>query len=161
AEELALEERLRHRGAVLPDEEALATVRAVVDARRDELLADAGLALDEDRDARVHHLLELLEELPHRRALADDLRRAASLAAGAGSGRGRLGEVVPFFRAPPGGPEPFGGPRVGARGGGVGGEDRHDLEVAAREDAGRPAVVDLDDPEDLLALPERDPERGA
>src|SRR5690606_3139612 len=78
----ALEERLGHRRAVLPDEEAIATVRAVVDARGDELFADARLALDEDGDARVDDLLELLQQLFHRRALADDLRRSVLLAPG-------------------------------------------------------------------------------
>jgi hypothetical protein len=49
AEELALEQVLRHRGAVLADEELVAPARAVVHGGGDELLADAGLPLDEHR----------------------------------------------------------------------------------------------------------------
>ena len=48
------------------DEELVAPARAVVHRGGDELLADAGLALDEHRDARVDDLVELLEERAHR-----------------------------------------------------------------------------------------------
>src|SRR5205814_8736828 len=52
AEELALEERLRQRRTVDGDE-GLAGPRARrVDAARHQLLAGAGLALDQDRDRR-------------------------------------------------------------------------------------------------------------
>src|SRR6185503_18901082 len=48
AEELALEQALGERRAVLRDEELVAAPGAVVHGRGDELLARAGLALDED-----------------------------------------------------------------------------------------------------------------
>jgi hypothetical protein len=69
-EELALEQVLGHGRAVLRDEELVLAARLVVHGAGDELLARAGLALDEHRDARVDHLAELLEELPHRSALS-------------------------------------------------------------------------------------------
>src|SRR6185436_11595342 len=80
-EQLALEEALRHRRAVLPDEELVAPPRAVVDGRGDELLAGAGLALDEHRHARVDDLVDLLVERTHRVALTDDLLARAAAAA--------------------------------------------------------------------------------
>ena len=59
-------------------EELPAPARAVVHGGGDELLSDAGLALDEHRDARVDHLRQLIEQRAHRRAVADDLLLAPS-----------------------------------------------------------------------------------
>src|SRR5262245_28128407 len=66
AEELALEEGLGDRGAVLRHE-GLVLARAVfVESARDELLAGAALPLDQDRIAARKHFLEELVDLPHR-----------------------------------------------------------------------------------------------
>ena len=48
-EELALDQRRGQRGAVELDEGVLTTPAQVVDRAREELLADPGLAQDEDR----------------------------------------------------------------------------------------------------------------
>jgi hypothetical protein len=50
SEELALEERLRQRGAVHRDERVVRPRACRVDSARDELLAGARLALDQHRD---------------------------------------------------------------------------------------------------------------
>ena len=65
-EQLALEQVLGHRGAVLPDEELVAAARAVVHGGGDELLAHARLPLDEHRHLRVDDLVELRDEGAHR-----------------------------------------------------------------------------------------------
>ena len=49
-EELALEQRLLERGAVDGEERPVGARALAMDRARDELLARAGLALDEDRD---------------------------------------------------------------------------------------------------------------
>ena len=66
AEQLALEQVLGQRGAVLADEELVAPRALIVHGRGDELLAGAGLALDEHGGARVDDLVELAEDLLHR-----------------------------------------------------------------------------------------------
>jgi hypothetical protein len=81
SEELALEEVLGHGRAVLRDEELVLAVGPVVHRARDELLARAGLALDEHRHARVDDLAQLLEEAPHRSGVADDRALPARLLA--------------------------------------------------------------------------------
>ena len=71
-EELRLEQRLGD-GAAVDRHEPLRAPRAVVmNGVRDELLAGAGFAGDEDRAARLRHRLEQREQLLHRGALADD-----------------------------------------------------------------------------------------
>ena len=72
AEELALEQLVRNRRAVDLDERPLAARAARVDDVRDELLADAGLALDQHARRRLRDGLEPREHLLQRRALADD-----------------------------------------------------------------------------------------
>ena len=76
AEELGLEQRLGQGRAVDRHERALGARRAPVDRARDELLADARLALDQDRRARRgRHALDQRQEL------AQALRRADHRAA--------------------------------------------------------------------------------
>ncbi len=53
-----------------------------MDLARDELLARAGLARDEDADVGRRDLLKLAEHLQHRRADADDLAEALVLELG-------------------------------------------------------------------------------
>src|SRR5690606_24704206 len=59
AEELALEESLRNRGAVDGDERLPSTRRALVDRAGDELLSGAALAGDQDRRVEAGDLLDL------------------------------------------------------------------------------------------------------
>jgi hypothetical protein len=73
AEELALEQGLGDRGAVDGEERLVGARRGAVDAARHELLAGAGLALDQHRDRRRRGALHQLEHLEHRAARADDL----------------------------------------------------------------------------------------
>ena len=71
-EELALDERRRQRGAVDPDERALLARAQVVDRPGDELLADAGLAQEQDRARSRRDLLRAGEDVVQGVALADD-----------------------------------------------------------------------------------------
>ena len=65
AEELALEQRLGKRGAVDRDERSLCTLTRAVDAARHELLAGAGLALDEHADGGCGGALHQAEHVGH------------------------------------------------------------------------------------------------
>src|SRR5439155_11397954 len=65
AEELRLDQGVRYRTAVDRDKRLLASRTQVMDRPRDELLAGAGLALDENSQRRVGHLLDLLDDLLH------------------------------------------------------------------------------------------------
>src|SRR5262249_43974675 len=97
AEELALEERLGDRAAVLRVEAAAAARRVAVDRARDELVARARLAADEDRHVERDHAVERLEEVIHARRARDDLvvaepeaaRVGARLVVGLGGGLAR------------------------------------------------------------------------
>ena len=75
-EQLRLEQVLGNGAAVDGDERPLGARRAAVHLARDELLAGAGLAGDEHRDVGGGDLLDLLEDLLHRRARADDVAEA-------------------------------------------------------------------------------------
>ena len=79
AEQLGLEQRLGDRAAVDRHEPLRAARAVVVNGARDELLAGAGLAGDENRAAGLRHGLEQLEQLPHHLALADDALEAVPL----------------------------------------------------------------------------------
>src|SRR6185295_2312693 len=65
AEELALDEVRRHGAAVDDHEGPLLAARGIVDRVGDEVLAGAGLALDEDRGLRGRDALEEPEDLAH------------------------------------------------------------------------------------------------
>jgi hypothetical protein len=72
--ELAFEQVHGDGGAVLADEGALAAGAVLVNRARDELLARAALAQDQDRHGRVRHLVEQAENFVHLRAARDDRR---------------------------------------------------------------------------------------
>ena len=72
-EELALEQRVGERRAVLGDEALILARARVVDRAGHQVLAGAGLAGDQHGGVRLGHLLHHLEHLVHRRARADDL----------------------------------------------------------------------------------------
>src|SRR5262249_51221898 len=80
AEELGFDQALGQRRAADLDERLLRAQRAVVNRVGDELLARAGLAAEEDRGVRAGHLRDLLEDLPHRSAAADEVREVVPLA---------------------------------------------------------------------------------
>src|SRR5262249_42250567 len=71
-EELALEQVLRDRTAVDRHERQVLAVRSLMDRTRDELFADAALAVDEDRGLEVGDLRDRAEDVRHRRALRED-----------------------------------------------------------------------------------------
>jgi hypothetical protein len=77
AEQLRLQERGRQRGAVEGDERALGARPQAVERARQELLAGAALAHDEDRGVGGGHPLDERDELHHRRRVADQLAEAA------------------------------------------------------------------------------------
>src|SRR2546427_4718968 len=65
AEELRLDQGVRDRAAVDSDERLVASGTQLMDRASNELLASAGLALDENSQRRVGHLLDLLDNLLH------------------------------------------------------------------------------------------------
>src|SRR5262249_639896 len=77
AEELALDEVERDRAAIDPDHRAGAARAQRVDRVRDELLPGAGLADEEHGGVGRSDPLDVLEDAPDRRALADDLTEPA------------------------------------------------------------------------------------
>ena len=78
AEELALEERRGEGRAVDRDERAVRARGKVVDGLRDELLARAAGALDQDRGLRRGGLADHVEEPLHRGGAADDVLQAVA-----------------------------------------------------------------------------------
>src|SRR4051812_14492749 len=75
AEELALEQFARDRGAIDADQRPVAAVGILVDGARDQLLAGAGLAGDHHRRGGRRHQLDLAQRLLDRLALTDDAAR--------------------------------------------------------------------------------------
>src|SRR5205807_714824 len=65
AEELRLDQGIRYRAAVDGDERLLASVTELMDRPSNKFLASAGLALDEDSERGVGHLLDLPDNLLH------------------------------------------------------------------------------------------------
>src|SRR5439155_1839343 len=65
AEEIRLDQGVPDRAAVHRDKRLLSPGTQVMDRPSDELLASAGLALDEDSQRGVGHLLDLLDDLLH------------------------------------------------------------------------------------------------
>ena len=88
AEEVRLEEVGRHRAGVDGDERAGGAQREAVEGARDELLAGAALARDEDRRARGGGLADRLEDLLHRGRAADHLGEVVRRRRGGPSARG-------------------------------------------------------------------------
>ena len=73
-EQLRLEQRLRHRAAVERHQRPLAPQRVEVNRLRDQLLAGARLAGQQDRAVGPGDGLDHLEHVEHRLAAADDVR---------------------------------------------------------------------------------------
>ena len=80
AEELRLDQRFWQRAATDLDERLPRPERVVVDRLRDELLAGARLAADEDGRVGARHLHDLLADLPHRAARSEDVREIVAFA---------------------------------------------------------------------------------
>ena len=76
AEQLALEQRLRERGAVDGEKRSLGARAGAMDAARDQLLAGSGLALDENGDGRTRGALHEREDRHHARRASDDVGEA-------------------------------------------------------------------------------------
>ena len=81
AEQLALGKVLGDRAAVDADEVLPGAGGALVDVRRDALLADAGLALDEDDGVELGGAADDAQEVERRGILGDELRRGEELVA--------------------------------------------------------------------------------
>src|SRR5690606_5335175 len=81
AEQFALDEFRGDRRAVDLDERLVAARRQPVDGSRDELLAGAVLARDQDARVRRRNLLEAVEQAADAEAPADDLVPALDLVA--------------------------------------------------------------------------------
>ena len=79
AEQLGLEQRLGNRAAVERDEAVHAPRAVVVNRARDDFLAGAGLAGDENRAVGRRDGFEQLKQPRHRAALADDALEAVAL----------------------------------------------------------------------------------
>jgi hypothetical protein len=156
SEELALQEILGHRRAVLGDEELIAAFRSVVQRRRDELFAGSGLPLDEDRDPRLHHFFELPEQRQHGLALTEDLLFAALPLFFAALQEGVFLVETVFGRHQP-------LDELAALDGerGIGREHGENLDVVLAQHRRRVTIVDLDDAENGVPLPQRDPDGAA
>jgi hypothetical protein len=76
AEQLALDQRLGHRGQVDRDERRLGPRRVVVDRARDQLLAGAALAGDQHRRGRAGDPADQSEDLLHGLGPRDDVLEA-------------------------------------------------------------------------------------
>ena len=79
AEDLGLEQVLRDRAAVERDEPLRRARAGVMDRARDDFLAGAGLAADENRARRARDGLERLKQIAHRPAASDDALEAVPL----------------------------------------------------------------------------------
>ena len=82
AEQLALQQVLRQRGAVLHDERLAAAEAAVMDGAGDQFLAGAGLAGQQHAGGVVQHLADQLVHAAHGRAATDQAVVAAQRRAG-------------------------------------------------------------------------------
>ena len=80
AEQQRRDQRRRHRAAIDDHELVLAARARVVDRARDDLLADAGLALDQHRRVDARELVHEPRDLADRFAVADELGAARDLA---------------------------------------------------------------------------------
>ena len=79
AEDLGFEQVLWNRAAVERDEPLPAPRAGVMNRARDDFLAGAGLASDQNRARRARDGLERLKQIAHRPAAADDALEAVSL----------------------------------------------------------------------------------
>ena len=76
AEQIRLDQIFRHRAAIDRNERLRPPLAGAVDRARDELLADAGFAGDQYRDARGRCLLRHAQRRLHGGALGDDVLEA-------------------------------------------------------------------------------------
>jgi hypothetical protein len=83
AEQRRLDEVLRDRAAVDRDERLRAALARAVNGARDQLLADAGFALDQHRDQRGRGLLGHAQHVLHPRVACDDVAKRKRAAAAA------------------------------------------------------------------------------
>src|SRR4029450_12987611 len=72
AEQVALHEAIRNRGAVECDQRTSATRARIVDRPRDQLLARTTLSAYTDVHISACYLVDAREDLPHLRGRADD-----------------------------------------------------------------------------------------
>src|SRR5204862_641364 len=80
SEELRLDERVRQGGAAHFHERLGRALRIVVNRLRDQFLAGARLAADEDRGVRPRDLRHLLADAVHRAAGPENVREVVALA---------------------------------------------------------------------------------
>ena len=73
-EQLRFEQRLDNRGAIDGNEGALPAATQLVNLTRDELLAGARFAFDQDREIGARYALDSLAHGPNRQARADEWR---------------------------------------------------------------------------------------
>lgn len=78
-EQVGLDQGVGHRGTTHLDEQALGAHRIVVDGVGDEFLAGARFAANQHTGIRRRHLRDLLVNLPHAAAVADDVREIVAL----------------------------------------------------------------------------------
>ena len=81
AEQLRLQQLVGHAAAILHHQRAGAAARVVMDAARQQLLAGAGLALDQDRQLGLRRLAREVAKLGHLLADIDELLEALALRA--------------------------------------------------------------------------------
>ncbi|MNR00392.1 hypothetical protein D3C85_1161630 [compost metagenome] len=89
AEQLALDQRLRHGGAVDRHERRPGAPAAVVQGARQALLAGAGLAVEQHVERLVAQALGARQHLAHQRVVVGQLVEGAAWRLGAGGRRGR------------------------------------------------------------------------
>ncbi len=155
AEQLAFEEALRQRGAVLRDEQALPSPGPVVQSGSHQLLSAPCLALDQHRHPGVGDLGNLGHQLKKRWALPDHLGRAAATGS-----LTSLEKAILALELLLGQLESMDEPCVRDCQGRVRCEHGDGIDVGRCEHRRRRTIVDLQDSDDLLALPERNSDRA-
>src|SRR5690606_10532492 len=140
AEKLALDEVRRNCAAVDRDKGAIGTRRLLMDRARDELLSRPVVANDQHGGVPGRHLFDEPEDLLHGRRAPDDLLRPLHE------------ETEPLVLAQ----ELTLDPQVVELEAGDPADGADELEVASRELLRRAARVDVDEPEELLAMDHRD-----
>jgi len=79
AEQLVLDQRLRNSGAIDGHERPVAARRELMDGAREQLLAGARLALQQDRRVSRRDPLDRIRDFDDPRRLADDRRKPVAL----------------------------------------------------------------------------------
>ncbi len=142
AEQLAFEQCLGERGAILGHEHLVLARAIEVQGARDQLLAGSALALDHDRHVAGGDTFQKIEDLLHRGRAPDDLPVARTLA------HDRFQPAILDFE--------FGAPaRVLERQGGVIGERLDESQIFASERLPLTAAVEVDGSDDPPARTHR------